>query len=486
MNFNSILEAVFNHSAKEPDKLCIVDRERELTYQEFRKLICGFASEFEKMGIGSGDKVIVEGVQNALFPAIEFALQLTGAVFVPLENGCSAEKMAAIAERCDADTVISVKGFESASLRVLTYDSFSVQPTGSFNAAEFPKSDAVSEILFSTGTTGKEKGIVLTHGNDVAVAENIVFGSQMKADNVEMIPSPLNHSHGLRSFYANMLCGGTVILHDSILDMKGFFANLDKYSVNSVDLVPSALSVILRFSGNKLGEYRDRFRYMEFGSAAMQKSDREKICSLMAGVPLYNYYGSTESGRATVFNFNSGVEKNGCIGKPTKNTTIVIVDETRTPIESSPEKTGLMASSGKMNMLEYWQDPEETSKATDGKYVYSNDEAYIDSDGEIILLGRKGDVINIGGKKVSPEEIENIAKQFKGVADCGCIGVSDSTLGQVPKLFIQAADADSFDSKALLIFLTEKLESFKVPHSIVLIEKIPRTFNGKLLRRMLK
>lgn len=486
MLYKSIVEAVLHYSDVQPGKLCIADRNRELSYSDFSKLICRYAAAFSGMGIASGDKVVVEGVQNALFPAIEFGLQLIGAVFVPLENNCSSEKMSSIAERCQADTVIAVKAFESDSLRVLTYDSLCVDGEDCFPVSALPESDAISEILFSTGTTGKEKGIVLTHGNDVAVAENIVFGSEMRPDNVEMIPSPLNHSHGLRSFYANMLCGGTVILHDSILDMKGFFASLDRYSVNSADLVPSALSVILRFSGNKLGEYRDRFRYMEFGSAAMQKNDREKICSLMTGVPLYNYYGSTESGRATVFNFNSGVEKSGCIGKPTKNTSIVIVDDCRNPIVSSPEKTGLMASAGGMNMLGYWQDPEETSKATDGRYVYSSDEAYIDADGEIILLGRKGDVINIGGKKVSPDEIENAAKQFPGVTDCGCIGVDDATLGQVPKLFIQAEDSTVFDCKALLVFLTGKLEAFKVPHSIELIDKIPRTFNGKLLRRMLK
>ena len=486
MHFNSIVEAVFYYAEVQPGKLCIADRNRELTYSEFKMLLCRYASSFSRIGISDGDKVIVEAVQNALFPAVEFALHLIGAVFVPLESNCSFEKMSAIAERCRASAVISVKPFTSKRFQTYTYDTLIVEENPLFDVSTMPEPDTISEILFSTGTTGKEKGIVLSHGNDVAVAENIVYGSDMKQDNVEMIPSPLNHSHGLRSLYANMLRGGTVVLHDSILDMKGFFTKLDRYHVNSIDLVPSALSVILRFSGNKLGEYSELFRYMEFGSAAMQKSDREKICSLMPGVPLYNYYGSTESGRATVYDFNSGVEKQGCIGKPTKNTNIVIVDDNRNVIVSSPEKTGLMASAGTMNMLGYWEDPEETARATDGKYIFSSDEAYIDNDGDIILIGRKGDVISIGGKKVAPDEIENATLQFTGVSDCGCVGVSDSTFGQVPKLFVQVVDSERFDIKALLIFLSEKLEAYKIPREIVIIEKIPRTFNGKLLRRLLK
>lgn len=478
MNYSSVVEAVCRHSLKNPGKLCITDRNSEYTYGEFYDLICSYADYFSRQGIGKDDKVVVEAAQTADFPAVEFGLHLIGAVFVPLENGCSTDKAFSVAEACGASLVI----FQNAMAGI---KALIVPPPACRNNYTLPEAGSLSEILFSTGTTGKEKGIMLSHANDVAVAENIVCGSGMLEDNIEMIPSPLNHSHGLRSVYANMLCGGTVILHDSILDMKGFFAALDKYKVNAIDLVPSALSIILRFSGKKLGEYRDRFRYLEFGSAAMMPDDKARIMDLLPGIPLLNYYGSTESGRATVFNFNAGTEKAGCIGRPTVNTEAIIVDEHREAIDSSPERTGLLACAGAMNMIGYFNDEDETLKATDGKYVYSSDEAYIDPDGDIILLGRKGDVINVGGKKVSPEEIENVARQHPSVADCGCIGVDDATTGQAPKLFIQLEPGCEFNVRELSAFLSARLEQFKLPKHIEQIDAIPRTFNGKLLRRKL-
>jgi acyl-CoA synthetase (AMP-forming)/AMP-acid ligase II len=489
MKYNSVVEAIYCHSLDLPDKLCVADRSSAYSYSAFFRLIGQYAACFASLHIGRQDKVILEASQTADFPAAAFALHLLGAVFVPVERNCSAEKILSIAGRCTAALIVSSKAPATESPKSMTAGDLKalVRELPPFSASEaFPAGGELCEILFSTGTTGKEKGIMLSHRNEVAAAENIVCGSKMDSGVTELIPSPLNHSHGLRSFYANMLCGGTVILHESIMDLNGFFRAMEQYRVNAVDLVPSALSAILKFSGGKLGEYRDQMRYMEFGSEAMLASDRQTLTGLLPGIPLYNYYGSTESGRSCVFDFNSGNDKHGCIGRATVNSRIVIMDETRKPIVSSPERTGLIASAGPMNMVGYWQDAEETARAGDGTYIYSSDEAYIDSDGDIILLGRTNDVINIGGKKVSPAEIENAAVQFPAVADCGCTAVSDSVTGQAAKLFLQLRTGAVFERKAFLAFLSEKLEPYKVPKQIEIIPKIPRTYNGKLIRRQLK
>ena len=137
-------------------------------------------------------------------------------------------------------------------------------------------------------------------------------------------------------------------------------------------------------------------------------------------------------------------------------------------------------------MLGYWKDPEETAKVLIDGVVYSNDVAYFDEDGDIILLGRNGDVINVGGSKVSPEEIENACKKMEGVADCGVIPVADPIKGHVPKLFVQMEPGFALDVKAVKNFLAAGMEPYKVPVYVVEIEKIPRSYNGKLLRKDLK
>ena len=121
--------------------------------------------------------------------------------------------------------------------------------------------------------------------------------------------------------------------------------------------------------------------------------------------------------------------------------------------------------------------------------VYSNDIVYFDDDGDLILLGRKGSIINIGGHKVSPLEIESVAITYDDVVDCACIPTVDDDLGQVPKLFVQLRNSDldlTFDTEKLRKFLALRLDHFMMPRSIEVIDKIPRTYKGSLQRNLLK
>lgn len=486
--FQSIVEAVFHYASVQPKKLCLVDDKGQVTYQEYAEKIKKYADCFVKQGIQAKDAVVMEACQTIDFLAMELALQAIGAVFVPVENRCAAEKIRSFAERADAKAVITCKEAEYDTLLSYTYDQLSelYEKAQGYEPEKMPELGDISEILFSTGTTGKEKGIVIVHANNIALAENVMYGVEMEKDNVEMIPSPMNHSHGLRRYYANMYNGCTVVLLGSVMNMKRFIYNLDNYGVNSMDLVPTALSVVLKLSKNKLAEYQDRLRYIQFGAAPMMEADQKKICELLPNTRLYNFYGSTESGCICIYNFNRKDDKKHCIGKPAYNAKIVIVDDDRNPIESSAENTGLLSSFGPMNMPGYWKDEEETGKVLADGIVYSNDVAYFDEDGDIILLGRKGDVINVGGNKVSPEEIENAAKKLKEVADCGVIPVKDDFRGNVPKLFVQVKEGCAYDPVAIKNFLAENLEAYKVPAYIEQIDLIPRSYNGKLLRKELK
>ena len=486
--FDSIVEAVFHYASVKPDQLCLADDTSQVSYREYADLILGYASCFSEMGFGRSDKIVVEACQSIDYLAIQLALQLIGAVFVPVEHNCAATKIASFAERVDAAAVITCRENDFSPARSLVFEQLSRLCSAApvFELASFPARGDVCEILFSTGTTGREKGIVLTHGNNIALAENVISGVEMEKDNIEVIPSPLNHSHGLRRYYANMYNGSAVLLLGNIMNIPRFFELLDSFHANSMDLVPAALAILLKLTKDALARYRGQIRYIQFGAAPMMKADQDRICALLPDTRLYNFYGSTESGCICIFNFNRPDEKKNCIGKPTCNADIVIVDDERLPIRSSADNPGLLSSRGSMNMLGYWKDKDETEKVLSDGVVYSNDIAYFDEDGDIILLGRKGDVINVGGKKVSPEEIENVVKMLPAVADCGVVPVSDPFKGSVPKPFVQIKSGSAFDPIAIRSFLAGQLEPFKIPDIIVEIEKIPRSFNGKLLRKELK
>lgn len=484
---NSIVEAIFYHARYQPDKLCLADDYVSVTYGEYAGIIARFVGLFAKLGISENDRVVVEACQTIDYLAMQAALQLVGAIFVPVEHNCAPEKIQAFAKRADAEMIIACRDRAYDTPLFYTHDQMidlsKKEPP--FYTGTFPDCTEISEILFSTGTTGKEKGIIITHANNIALAQNVISGVEMEKDNVEMIPSPMNHSHGLRRYYANMYNGSSVVLLGSVLNMKQFMANIEMYHVNSIDLVPSALSVVLQLSKNKLADYRHQLRYIQFGAAPMMEADKLRICELLPDTRLYNFYGSTESGCISIYNFNCSGSKKNCIGRPACNANIFIVDEERREIASSASNAGLLASRGGMNMLGYWKDELETTKVLQNGIVYSNDIAYFDEDGDIILLGRRGDVINVGGNKVSPEEIENAAKKISGIADCGVIPVQDIHRGSVPKLFVQMKKGAHFDPVAIRVHLSGSLEPYKIPAYIEQIDSIPRTFNGKLLRKKL-
>ncbi len=486
--FSSVVQAVFSHAETKKDKICLADEKGSVTYGEYKNLILNIAAELQSLGIKKDDKVVIEASQTIDFLASALAVQLIGAVFVPVERNCAWDKTLRIAETADAVLAVSLKEQENGNIKHLSMASLTenAKEKAQTVSYEFSDRDTVCELLFSTGTTGKEKGIAITNGNNIALAENVMYGVEMKEDNVEMIPSPLNHSHGLRRYYANMVKGAAVVLATGVMNVIGFFGMMDKYGVNSMDLVPTALTVLLRLSKGKFADYKDVMRYIQFGSAPLADGDKETIRTLLPKTHLYNFYGSTESGCICIYDFNDGKDKPKCIGKPTYNAKIVIVDEDRNEIEATENNTGLLASFGGMNMKGYWKDEEETAKVMYEGGIYSNDESYFDEDGDIILLGRKGDVINVGGNKVSPDEIEDVVKKMQGVEDCGCIGISDPLKGNTPKLFVQMKKGCTFDSAAIRTHIASSLEPYKVPSVIEEIDLIPRSFNGKLLRRDLR
>lgn len=480
---NSIFEAVYENAKECPDKLCVADEECALTYREYFSLIAKYSSLLSSMGIGKGDRVVVEASQTAKYLAFQLGLQAIGGIFVPLELGCAETKIANVAKVCDAKLIVTQK--EKANAVRLDELFEKAQNEKEFVYTSFPKKDDVCELLFSTGTTGKEKGIVIINENNIALAENVIGGVEMKEDNVELIPAPLNHSHGLRRYYANMLCKASVVLSSGVMNLLGFFNAIEKYNVTAIDLVPTALTILLKLSKNKFGEYKDRLRYIQFGSAPLMQADKDKLKELLPNTRLYNFYGSTESGCIAIYDFNDSKDKSSCIGKPTVNARIFAVDENRNEMETSREKTGLLASFGKMNMIGYWKDEAETAAALENGVIYTKDEIYFDEDGDIILLGRKSDVINVAGNKVSPEEIENLVKKLDCVADCACVPAPDAVKGNVPKLFVEMKPGCEFDASLIRKAVSENAEPYKVPQYIVQIDKVPRTFNGKIIRRKL-
>lgn len=478
---NSMVEILAIYAIKQPDVLFVADQSgNEYSYKEMYEKVKTVAYSLKiKFGIKKNDKVMCKSYQDANFLLVNFACELLGAVFVPIENEVSLERKKEIL--CETESVIIIQNEEEELLdKVVLYDEIISENT-MIKEEYFQKESDIAQILYTTGTTGTSKGIVISNKANVALAENIKYGVKMKVDNVELIPVPISHSHGLRCCYANLLNGGTIVLVDGLFKIKEIFSLIDKYSVTALDVSPSAIMMLIKMSKGIFWDYGKKLDYIQIGTSKLGESLKEELIENLPDTRLYNFYGSTESGRSCVLEFSKEQGKKNCIGKPTKNAKIVFVDESGKEILTSEESLGLLASSGNMNMTCYWKNEELTKSVMNDGLIYTSDLGYIDEEGYVYIVGRKGDVISCNGIKISPEEIEEVAIRFIGVTDAACGYRLDDIAGQVPILYITINS--EFDMSEYQRFIKENIDGNKFPREIKIIDEIPRTYNGKIKRR---
>ena len=292
----SLLELIRNNAKNQPEKLCIANYNgRKYSYSEYWKLINSIANFFKKLGLKKGDCVIAEAQQSGLFTATSFGIKLAGGVFVPVEKNIQQERLKKISLETNAQFVVKVNknmmgknclqlsGIESYANTILT------------NVEQFaiPKGNELEEIIFTTGTTGEAKGIMMSSEGNFALSENIAYGVEMKSNNIELLPVPLNHSYGLRSFYASMFNGSSVILVDGFANIKNFFNAIEKYHVTSMALVPAIINIILKISKDYIKNYSEQLDYIQSGSAALSERSKKALCEFLPNSRLYNFYGST-------------------------------------------------------------------------------------------------------------------------------------------------------------------------------------------------
>lgn len=474
--YRSIVEAVIDHARYLPGKLCVADQKRSYTYDQFLNFVyalCEILKEYENR------LIVIRCNQDAVYLAVKLACELLNIVFVPVEKDASAVRISEIINETEASLYISDKPIEGIGCPVIDYPVYDDEKH-EFELV-FPESDTTAEILFTTGTTGKSKGVVISNGNNIALAENIIYGSMMKKNNVELLPLPISHSHGLRSCYANLLNGSSIVLTNGVMMVKQVFDLIDKYNVTSIDFSPSAVKVFMKLAKEQFFALKDRLDYIEIGTAVLDEETKRTLIEQFPNTRLLNFYGSTESGRSCVLDFQK-VNLNKCVGKPTKNAHFIVTDEQRNEIHSSFENMGLLACAGKMNMKGYFKQPELSAETMKDGYIYTNDLSYIDEEGYVYVLGRKDSVINYGGIKIAPDEIEEQVLKFQGIEDCACVPKNDEVYGQVPYLFIVVKDEENFDMKELGVFMRKHIDNNKLPKQIQMIDKIPRTFNGKMQR----
>lgn len=484
MRKNSVLHYIKDYANTQPDKYAVCETRKNVTYSEYWKNIRKMATVLSDNGIEKGMHVVIRCTQNIDFLVIFTALQYVGALPVPVEKTLGADRMAEIAKAVDASVVIADE--ELDTMRVYGNKEL-VKAMQEAEEAELPlpEADDLSMILFTTGTTGKSKGVVLSHLNDVAIAENVIEGTRMTHENVEVIPMPLNHAFGLRRYQSDIVNGGTVCLMDGMVFVGTLWKLIEKYGVTSMALSPASLGMIFELSNDRIADYKDQLEYIQIGSAPLMEADKQRLIKLMPNLRLYNFYGSSEAGCSCILDFNSEDNKPGCIGTPTVNSIVHFVDENGNAVKGvSEENPALLAWGGPIVMQGYYNEPQLTEETMTDGYVMTKDLAYMDEAGRCILVGRSDDIVNYGGSKISPAEVEDVARGYEYIAECAYSSRADAITGELPVMLIVAKEG--YDQAVFEAFLADRLESYKLPREYYFTEELPKTFKGTLLRKEIK
>lgn len=347
-----------------------------------------------------------------------------------------------------------------------------------------PIPQGVADILFTTGTTGKSKGVMISHSTILANAENLIDAQGFHHDLTFIICGPLNHIGSLSKVYPVIMVGGTLHILEGMKDMNAFFEAMDvaERGMVATFLVPANIRMLLSFASERLSNYADKIEFIETGAAPISQSDMEKLCELLPKSRLFNTYASTETGIIATYDYNHGECVAGCLGTPMRHSHFFIAHEDGQK-EPSPHSMGKVACTGKTLMSGYYGDEALTKSVLRDGALYTSDLGEIDADGRLHLKGRDGDTINVGGYKVNPTEVEDVALALASVRDCVCISVNHRVLGTVLKLLVVLQDGFQLDKRQLALALREKLAAYKVPMQYEQVESIRRTFNGKIDRK---
>ncbi len=476
--------------AKEtPDKLAVIIATGEkCDYKTLAENNRKVALYLQNKGIKPGDRIIVEADHIMDYVYLWYGIQLYGAVFVPLEKNTPSKRMTEISDELQAAVIVTLEKHddlpEAWVISEIMPEALALED--SFVPTE-PEDNALAEILFTTGTTGKSKGVMVSFGNQVNIALAGIETTNIKSDNVWLIPTPMNHAAGLRKVHIAMAVGSTSCLMEGFRNFKQYFQVIDDYNVTSLYLPPSAIHMMLTVASKNFAALNDRIRFIYSSSTAYPEPDKEKMRALMPDVYMYNCFGCSEVGVACTDEFcvSGGSKYKGSVGFPNSYSEIVILDEDGNEMENATaDNPGLVAIRSKSVMQGYWNEPEQTAKAIKNGMLVMSDLAYFSEEGELLLVGRSNDTINLGGFKVAPVEVEEIVMRVDCVDECLLIPVVKPT-GTMLKLLVVLKDGAELNEEAIREIIAKNLEPYKMPKQIVVIDEIIRTFNGKIDRKQM-
>ena len=340
--------------------------------------------------------------------------------------------------------------------------------------------DDMAVLLYTSGTTGRPKGVMLSHGNLVANNVAIQAYLQLVPEDVGLTVMPFHFSYGNSVLHTHLAAGATLLLEDNLAYPLKVVQRFEREKVTGFSGVPSTFAILMsrcRLEDFDLGS----MRYLTQAGGAMTRAAIQRMRELVPSAKFWVMYGQTEAtARLTYLRPEHLDARLGSVGIPLDGIEIEIRNEQGEVLP--PGQTGELCARGPNIMLGYWKDEEATRQAVVDGWLHTGDLAHRDEAGFLYIDGRLVDMIKVGSFRVSPLEVEEALATLPGIAEMAVASMADELLGQAIKAVIVLRDGAALDERQVKAHCRAHLASYKVPKVVEFVRELPRTSSGKVQR----
>ncbi|KAY57851.1 fatty-acid--CoA ligase FadD5 [Mycobacterium tuberculosis] len=492
------------HAMMQPDAPALRFVGNTMTWADLRRRVAALAGALSGRGVGFGDRVMILMLNRTEFVESVLAANMIGAIAVPLNFRLTPTEIAVLVEDCVAHVMLTEAALAPVAIGVRNIQpllSVIVVAGGSSQDSVFGYEDLLNEagdvhepvdipndspalIMYTSGTTGRPKGAVLTHANLTGQAMTALYtsGANINSD-VGFVGVPLFHIAGIGNMLTGLLLGlPTVIYPLGAFDPGQLLDVLEAEKVTGIFLVPAQWQAVCT---EQQARPRDlRLRVLSWGAAPAPDALLRQMSATFPETQILAAFGQTEMSPVTCMLLGEdAIAKRGSVGRVIPTVAARVVDQNMNDVPVG--EVGEIVYRAPTLMSCYWNNPEATAEAFAGGWFHSGDLVRMDSDGYVWVVDRKKDMIISGGENIYCAELENVLASHPDIAEVAVIGRADEKWGEVP-IAVAAVTNNDLRIEDLGEFLTDRLARYKHPKALEIVDALPRNPAGKVLKTELR
>jgi len=474
----------------------VLHRDRLITYGELRREVLQIAGQLLADGHVKGDRVALCVENSPFFVAAYLGTIRAGLVSVPIQTEATAERFKAIMTNTGARSVFVSERLQgrvrpwAQELGVILLTESYARGSPAAAAPSFPEAEPTRDLaalMFTSGSTGSPKGVMVTHRNIECNTRDIIQYLGLVPDDRVMVVLPFHYCFGLSLMHTHLMAGASLVLNNDFrLFPETMLLEMRRRECTGLAGVPSTYQILLRRS-----RFRElafpHLRWLQQAGGRLPSPCIREIQAAFPGVRFFAMYGQTEAtARLSYLPPERLADRLGSIGKGLPSTELAVLHSDGTPIQPGSDELGEVVAAGDNITPGYWNDSTETAAFFRNGKLHTGDIARVDSDGFIYLVDRARDMIKSGGHRVSAQEVEDVLAELPGVLEVAVVGAPHEELGEASYAFVVPTPGACLTAREVKAHCRKRLPAFMVPEEVAFLKDLVHNSAGKVLKQELR